>query len=386
MLFKMNRLKITFLVICLCVLTSIPVSSNPLPIYVLSVEEGSNPVPDTDTPLILVSEEVEFYISDKVDITGRYTIQNPTNDTINQTIYFPFYKQYYYNLGEFIYGDNSSYSITSVQFNNTYVPYFNSNYNGQPAISFELTVLPNSSDNITIIYETYYGITYNTKCELIYITTTGKAWSGSISHAKFNFNFNNNYLDGDPWGLDNYTISKHATVGYIERFDWTPMENIILTWNTTTGLFNSPYYDPYYSIELGPIIDEKSRPLKNVKVSLQSLDNNIPLLLDDGTIVFIAYTDEQGCVNFRLERYNLHDQIKIVAEKEGFNSLIKESITIYHNTSILENERLTPTDDNDSSMFFSIFDMFSGLPLYMIFGIITVVIIVIVMIILRKRK
>ena len=384
MLFKTNRLITSFLVICLFLITAVPVSSNPLPMYDLSVEEGSNPVPGNETPLILFSEEVDFYISNRVYVTGRYTIHNPSNDTINQTVFFPFYKFYhYYNFGEFIYGDECSYSIFSVRFNNTNIPYHNSSYNNLPAIKFNLAVLPNSRDNITISYETYYGINHDTECELIYITTTGKAWNRSISHAKFNFIFDNKYIDGDPHGLDNYTIKENKTVGHIERFDWIPMENLIITWNTSADLFNTPYYDPYYSVELGPIINEKGQPIENVKVSLQYSEKNIPLLLENGSRAFIAYTDEQGCVNFKVDYY-YNDPIKIVAEKEGFSPLIKENIMIYKDTSFLENERLTTTDDSKS---IGIIDKFFGLPPYFIVGIIAVVIIfVIVMIVLRKRK
>ncbi len=394
MLFKMNKLKISFIVICFFISSAIPVSSNPLPLFALSVEEGSNPVPDNDTPLILVSEEVDFYISDHVYVTGRYTIHNPTNYTINQTVYFPFNKQYYYNFGEFIYGEECPYSISSLRFNNTNVPYVNSSYNDPPAIHFNVAVLPNSTDNITISYETYYGISFETKCELIYITTTGKAWNGSISRAKFNFLFDNNYIDDHPQGLDDYYIEENETIGHIEKFDWTPREDISITWNTSAGLFNRYYYDPYYSIELGPIIDEMGLPIKNVTISLKNPSENISMYLNNNSIANVVHTDEQGLVDFKVNEYDLYGKITIVAEKEGFNTLIIENITIYHNTLLLENETLIQIDvdpdkddDENNSVSILIYDRYWGLPLYLIVGIITVIIIfIIVMIVLRKRK
>ncbi len=205
------------------------VLANPIPVQPIIVDDGSNPMPVSETPLFLKSEAVTFEMGSVAVITGEYTISNPTNFTINQTIIFPFFEHEGY--GDERYG-HYGIEVWHVYSNGSYLPfeYQEPNDNHNRAISFNITVYPYEDLNFTIKFESVYARSSSNECRLTYITTTARAWNHSIEHAFFQFRFKNTSIVGEPMGGDNVTITDSHVITTIERYNWTVQENITITW------------------------------------------------------------------------------------------------------------------------------------------------------------
>jgi len=201
------------------------VVSDPLPVYI--VEEGGNPRPDSETPLFLRSEEVVFNINENVLVTGNFSIYNPTNSTINQTVIFPF------NTYRTIAYDSPGYypfKIIELSINGSNLIYKHEYYNGKPAIVFNITVLIDQESVIFLKYYTTYGFKTRNECMLSFITTTAKEWGHPIENAYFKFIFNNSLILSQPKGGDSIYMDDTNLVTVIERNNWTPTEDITITW------------------------------------------------------------------------------------------------------------------------------------------------------------
>jgi len=344
----------------------------------MSVEEGSDPTPDSGTELMLVSEDVHFFISDRLHVSGNYAIRNPTNGTITQAVRFPFNRFYYENMGKFIHGNYCPYNMSFLRFNGTDIPYSDSGGDSL-AIEFNITLPPGAEGNITIRYGTYYGVQYDNRCELIYITTTGAAWNGTIDHARFFFNFDNTYMDGSPEGLDEYSVGNSSTSGSIERFNWTPTENVHVSWSTGATLIERIYYDTDYSITVGPILDDTGMPIRSAGVTLRNPYGNITLHGDNGSWGEKIFTDSDGYANFTVDKYNLYAPVDITIEKEGLRTMLRENITINGDVNLMKDEKMIPVrDEPDGTGGFFLTDGSMGLSSILIMGAIAALVIVIV--------
>jgi len=77
-----------------------------------------------------------FYINDDTLVIGNFTIYNPSNSIINQTIMFPFFIHESYGVAGY---ENPQ--IKSVSMNNSVVSYeFTTEYAYQPAIIFNISI------------------------------------------------------------------------------------------------------------------------------------------------------------------------------------------------------------------------------------------------------
>jgi hypothetical protein len=207
--------------------------SNPIKIMPPVIEEGSSPVPKTENALYLKSEEIFFEIDRYVSVRGNYTIRNPTNESLNQTIGYPFYEHQVNTHWKNIYFDILGLTVNG---SNTDISY-RSNYEIYgPTIIFNISVQPNSEQNISIEYITSYEFINSTFCQLTYITTSAMAWNHSIDHAHFEFKFKNITITGNPSGGDIVYTEKDYVITEIERMNWTPDKNINVAWTTTIEL------------------------------------------------------------------------------------------------------------------------------------------------------
>ena len=210
------------------------------------IDEGMTPVPDSDTPLYLKSEDLVFTLGTKlepfylmrsaveVDGLGNFTISNPTNRSIQQAVLFPFdTKIMTAGFGKF------SFRIISLQTNGVDIEYKNTTYRDDPSIIFNITVKP-YEDLSVIIHFITYAISNDFNTEFNYITITGKEWGRPIEHAFFKFIINGSLIGGDLEGIDNVFQENGFTIGTLEHSNWTPEENIKVKWN-------NPYYYEYYS-------------------------------------------------------------------------------------------------------------------------------------------
>jgi len=110
--------------------------ADPMPPPKPYIDDGSNPIPNSSTPLFLKSENVVFYINDDTLVIGNFTIYNPSNSIINQTIMFPFFIHESYGVAGY---ENPQ--IKSVSMNNSVVSYeFTTEYAYQPAIIFNISI------------------------------------------------------------------------------------------------------------------------------------------------------------------------------------------------------------------------------------------------------
>jgi len=222
---------IIFLILILfSILFTQNLNANPLPSKIVEVEEGGNVIPDSETPVILKSEEILFQINGEVLITANFTLYNPTNSTIYQLIIFPF-NSYRYEIGTQFEAGHFSYSIINLSLNQngSRIPYMNTSYDDNRAISFKISIPPYDEKTIHLKYKTKYGLLDDDTCILKYTTTTGKAWNQSIGYAYFKFIFNIS-CNGIPSGGDEVIMGRGHIITTIEKHNWNPSEDISIIW------------------------------------------------------------------------------------------------------------------------------------------------------------
>jgi hypothetical protein len=210
-----------------------PITANPLPSSEIDV--ATNPVPDSDTPLFLKSENITFRITNNVTASGNFTIYNPSNGTFNQTILFPFYRSWQIDEMPGIY----HYKILNLTVNDTGLEYGETEWGVYPAIFFNISVSPLTDQIVHIKFRTHYASEHLYE-EYRYITKTAKEWPRPIEYAYFEFIFDNATVGGNLIGGDEVHRNGSYWVTTIERFNWTPEENIEISWNT-------PAYYSYHS-------------------------------------------------------------------------------------------------------------------------------------------
>ena len=262
-----NLMSITFVVFLTLLLSQLSsITSNPLPVYIIELEEACTPVPDGDSPLYLKSEELRFYIDENVQVLCNFTICNPTDTQINQTIIFPINERVYsegtrYEQGYY------GYKILNlcVSLNNSEVPYKECEYDQKTAISFEVSVPPNNDLIIQLVYETFYFQNYEGNCWLNYITTTGREWNHSINHAYFKFFFNNTDVIKMPEGGDFTDQTDDYFITTIERTNWTPSKDICIQWRKLVT-HDENNEDNYY---------EYNDDLENNKDNKDDIENDV---------------------------------------------------------------------------------------------------------------
>jgi hypothetical protein len=212
------------------------VSANPLPVTI--VERGTLPVPDSETPLILKSEEILFRITKHVIGTANFTIYNPSNNTVFQPILFPIYRSWEY---VYRYEGYHPFDILNLSVNGTNIPWSRSELESyEDAILFNISVQPYEELVVHIKFKTHYQQTIHHGRSFRYITLTGKEWNHPIEHAYFKFVFEDGIVGGDLKGGDEVHRNGTSWITTIERFNWIPEKNIKITWKI-------PSYYTYYS-------------------------------------------------------------------------------------------------------------------------------------------
>ena len=212
-----------------------PAAANPAPY--MEWDQTGTPKPYSETPLILRSEDLLFIIDNTVTASGNFTIYNPTNETVNQSVAFPFRKSNY------LYAEHYGWfndPILDLSVNGTNLSYSFTTYHLYRAVLFNITVLPFEEITLYIKYKTYWE-KEDYWGSFFYVTTTGKEWNQTIKHAYFKFIISNETLKDHLTGVDEDYDNGNHTIATIERFDWEPEDNIQLRWRT-------PGYYEFFSI------------------------------------------------------------------------------------------------------------------------------------------
>ena len=191
--------------------------------YVLAIEQPENyscsPTTITDTQVMFISEEVEYVVDDWwyawITVTAHYVFKNPTNKTINQTIFLPFLE---YVPDETLEIRANGNPILYIEDHSAYIEEFLSElvskyHDSTSLASFNLSFKANET---IIVVATYQGdserewgsdnplafLTDIHRCK--YISKTGGTWNTSLQNASFTFKIKKNLYNS---GLEGYNIS-----------------------------------------------------------------------------------------------------------------------------------------------------------------------------------
>lgn len=310
------------------------VIANPLPISETIIDEGGEITSYSETPLVLKSENVTFKIDEDIAATGLYTIYNPTDEIINQTILFPIYRNSFYTNwrpGEFyieqVVIEQKGEVNTSNGYYATKIDGFEGIYQG---VLFDISVPPLDEIVVKITWIQRYAITSLTFAKLTYITQTANGWSRPIEYAFFKFIFENITILGEPSGGDRTFFEDGKVVTTIEYIDWSPEADIEITWHPLITYFKYAHSDEYrFYIQVGPIMDEGGKRINKARICMVNEDNEkLWLCNEEGLKTEYIHTDSYGIARcgFLLSKWDYPDLInlsenldlELVIQKEGY--------------------------------------------------------------------
>ncbi len=240
------------------------------PIVLDSGSSGS-PLPEDNNDLQFRSEEIDFFVDDKITVHARYTFYNPTDLTINAQILLPITGYDKYS------PKNITISVDRMEIDHTinalprdfFSRYSSFLWSDLSSASFNLTVGPVDERTVHVRYDRRFKTSFSyddmpvwrshwfydslpissgTRFNSIrYISHTAVYWNNTIDLAVFNFHIDKRWLDGNqtfkfrnvPPNWKMIGSNERNTTYQIRIEDWSSNFNdIFIRWNqyrTTDG-------------------------------------------------------------------------------------------------------------------------------------------------------